>query len=274
MPLKKQITLRGSFLLPALLANVVLNSLGVSIGKESAIASTGSALFALPNNVVNAAEVLFDRAAHLENETIESSVDADLDIFSGLPTTQEIAQVSALWESKEVRGIYMSRYQITNRASEQTIRDRVRYYKSQGINTIIHGVWGNGCTMYRSAVMSKTFGTSSCPNEFQDQWLDWLIDEAHAQGMQVHAYFEKGIKLDRNSPIYNHARTNGWFVQGVDRTYAEIDHYVLDVDNPAVSSFFEKILAEFVSQYPTVDAVQWDDYLGYHSALPGSSSRT
>ncbi|MEL6816553.1 MAG: family 10 glycosylhydrolase [Cyanobacteria bacterium J06598_3] len=106
----------------------------------------------------------------------------------------------AAWQAKTFRGIYLSRYMATNRASEQMIRERVRYFKAQGINTIIHGVWGNGCTMYKSEVMKQTLGYSSCPNQFQDGWLDWLIDEAHQQGMEVHAYFEKGIKLDENSP--------------------------------------------------------------------------
>lgn len=264
MPLNKQISTKGKLLLPVLLVNVIFNSWGALPLKKTATAAVlpeaHQPIQQLPNNVIN----------------------AEIDIFSGLSsefssgrsTPQEIARVSALWESKEIRGIYMSRYQITNRADEATIRGRVRYYKQQGINTIIHGVWGNGCTMYPSAVMSKAFGTRSCPNEFQDQWLDWLLDEAHIQGMQVHAYFEKGIKLDRNSPIFDHAVTNNWFVPGVDRTYAGIDHYVLDVQNPAVSGFFEKILTEFVTKYPTVDAVQWDDYLGYHSDVAGGVDRT
>jgi hypothetical protein len=33
-----------------------------------------------------------------------------------------------------------------------------------------------------------------------------MIDEAHKQGMQVHAYFEKGIKIDKNSPIFDTAK--------------------------------------------------------------------
>ncbi|HAG81284.1 MAG TPA: hypothetical protein DCL61_08945, partial [Cyanobacteria bacterium UBA12227] len=74
------------------------------------------------------------------------------------------------WEKKEIRGIYLSRYQATNNANEQTIRSRVRYYRQQGINTIIQGVWGNGCTMYNSEVMQQTFGYKSCPNQFQEQW--------------------------------------------------------------------------------------------------------
>ncbi len=178
------------------------------------------------------------------------------------------------WEQKQIRGIYLSRYQATNNASEQTIRERVRYYRSQGINTIIHGVWGNGCTMYKSEVMQKTFGYESCPNEFQDRWLEWLIDEAHKQGMQVHAYFEKGIKLDKNSPIFDTAITNRWIVPGVDKTYEGIDHYVLDVEIPEVANFFKQISAEFVKKYPNIDAVQWDDYLGYHADLPGKVDRT
>ena len=178
------------------------------------------------------------------------------------------------WEKKLIRGIYLSRYQATNNADEQTIRQRVRYYRSQGINTIIHGVWGNGCTMYKSDVMQQTLGYSSCPNQFQEKWLNWLIDEAHKQGMQVHAYFEKGIKIDKNSPIFDLAVAKNWMVPGIDKTYAGIDHYVLDVEKPEVATFFKNISVEFVKKYPNVDAVQWDDYLGYYAELPGKTDRT
>jgi uncharacterized lipoprotein YddW (UPF0748 family) len=178
------------------------------------------------------------------------------------------------WNKKAIRGIYLSRYQITNNASEATIRQRVRYYHSQGINTIIHGVWGNGCTMYNSKVMQQMLGAKSCPNLFQDPWLEWTIDEAHKQGMQVHAYFEKGIKIDKNSPIFAMAVAKKWLVPGVDKTYFKVDHYVLDVEVPEVANIFKKMLAEFVTKYPKIDAVQWDDYLGYHAELPGKVNRT
>jgi uncharacterized lipoprotein YddW (UPF0748 family) len=178
------------------------------------------------------------------------------------------------WEKKAIRGIYLSRYQITNNASEATIRQRVRYYHSQGINTIIHGVWGNGCTMYNSQVMQQMLGAKSCPNLFQEPWLEWTIDEAHKQGMQVHAYFEKGIKIDKNSPIFAMAVAKKWLVPGVDKTYSKVDHYVLDVEVPEVANLFKKMLAEFVTKYPKIDAVQWDDYLGYHAELPGKVNRT
>ena len=38
--------------------------------------------------------------------------------------------------------------------------------------------------------------------------------------MQVHAYFEKGIKIDKNSPIFNLAITQKWIVPGIDKTYS------------------------------------------------------
>jgi uncharacterized lipoprotein YddW (UPF0748 family) len=176
--------------------------------------------------------------------------------------------------SKGMIGIYLSRYVITNNASEQTIRQRVRYYHAQGITTIIHGVWGNGCTMYNSAVTQKLLGQKSCPNLFQDQWLNWTIDEAHKQGMEVHAYFEKGIKIDQNSPIYHLAVQRNWLVPGIDKTYSGIDHYVLDVEVPEVATLFKDVVSEFVQKYPTINAVQWDDYLGYHAELPGAVDRT
>ncbi|MEG3435839.1 family 10 glycosylhydrolase [Pannus brasiliensis CCIBt3594] len=177
-------------------------------------------------------------------------------------------------QKQPIRGIYLSRYQITNNADEQTIRERVRFYRSRGFNTIVQGVWGNGCTMYDSEVSARILGYRSCPNEFNDRWLDWLLDEAHKQGMQVHAYFEKGIKIDKNSPIYERAIARKWLVPGVDRTYAGIEHYVLDVEVPEIARLFPEIVAEFVRKYPTIDAVQWDDYLGYHAELPGQVDRT
>ncbi|NEO32877.1 MAG: family 10 glycosylhydrolase [Symploca sp. SIO3C6] len=177
-------------------------------------------------------------------------------------------------EEKIIRGIYVSRYQITNNTSEKKIREQVRYYHSQGINTIIHGVWGNACTMYNSEVMQQTFGNKSCPNLFLERWLDWLIDEAHKHNMEVHAYFEKGIKIDENSPIFDLAIERKWVVPGVDRTYPGIEHYILDVEIPEVANFFRDILVEFVQKYPKIDAVQWDDYLGYHAELPGKVDRT
>ncbi|MEO0375606.1 MAG: family 10 glycosylhydrolase, partial [Cyanobacteria bacterium P01_A01_bin.17] len=156
---------------------------------------------------------------------------------------QERDQPQSPWYQKEMRGIYLSRYQVTNNASEETIRERVRYYRSQGFNIILHGVWGNACTMYKSKVMAKKLGYDSCPNKFQAQWLDWLIDEAHKQDMQVHAYFEKGIKIDKNSPLFDLAMSQKWTVPGIDRTYSNVEHHVLDVANPEVSDFFRDILA-------------------------------
>jgi uncharacterized lipoprotein YddW (UPF0748 family) len=154
------------------------------------------------------------------------------------------------------------------------IRERVRFYHQRGFNTIVHGVWGNGCTMYDSEVSDRIFGYRSCPNQFNERWLPWLLDEAHRLGMEVHAYFEKGIKIDKNSPIFERAIGQKWLVPGVDRTYAGIEHYVLDVEVPEIAKLFREILAEFVRKYPTIDAVQWDDYLGYHAELPGRVDRT
>lgn len=196
-------------------------------------------------------------------------------VSANLPkeTVKNITPVKAL-ETNQIIGMYFSRYGITNNATEEVIRQRVRYYHSQGINTIIHGVAGNGCTMYNSSVMKKNIGLQSCPNEFQEKWLDWLIDEAHKQGMEVHAYFEKGIKIDQNSPIFKLAQSKNWLVEGVDRTYSGIDHYILDVGNPEVANLLIEMITEFVQKYPNIDAVQWDDYLGYHSSLPSEKNRT
>jgi uncharacterized lipoprotein YddW (UPF0748 family) len=48
---------------------------------------------------------------------------------------------------------------------------------------------------------------------------------------------------------------------------------VLDVQIPEVAQLFKKMVVEFVQKYPQIDAVQWDDYLGYYAALSGKVDR-
>jgi uncharacterized lipoprotein YddW (UPF0748 family) len=179
---------------------------------------------------------------------------------------------------KPIVGIYLSRYHATKNASEDNIRQKVRYYHSQGFNTILHGVAANGCTYYESNVTQRRFGYTKCPeihpNEFKSQWLDWLIDEAHKNGMEVHAYFEKGIKLDQNSPIFNLAKQNNWLLPEIDKTYTGIEHYLLDVNVPDVANYYRELMTEFAQKYSNIDAVQWDDYLAYHTEFKSTPEQT
>ena len=172
---------------------------------------------------------------------------------------------------KNILAIYFSRYLAGANDDEQSVRRQVRYYRKQGINTLIVGVWGNGCAMYHSEVTQRLLGRSSCASTFQDRWLDWTIDEAKKQKMQVHAYFERGIKIDNSSPMYNLAVERKWLVPGVDRTYPNMDQYVFDVEHPEVIALFQGVMTEFVKRYPTIDAVQWDDFLAYSVQLPGTN---
>ncbi|WP_346341749.1 hypothetical protein [[Phormidium] sp. ETS-05] len=65
------------------------------------------------------------------------------------PTQQPLSPVAAPnvtasspktpWEQKGIRAIYLSRYQVTNRASEQMIRERVRYYRDRGLIRLFMG---------------------------------------------------------------------------------------------------------------------------------------
>lgn len=271
---KKGSPLTGGFsslLCPKLQKRLALGVLGLALGTVLGAIHLGpSELNNIERSNVSgiASNSPKERLRHRPSQIIHSLN------FGGAAAAAPSVSAPSLWQSKEIRGIYISRFQVTGSATEQTIRNRVRYFKAQGINTIVHGVWGNGCPMYNSEVMQEKFGMKSCQNAFQDDWLDWMIDEAHKQDMQVHAYFERGIKLDKDSPIYENAVAKGWFVPGVDKTYGGLDQYILDVNNPEISDFFDEISAEFVQRYPKIDAVQWDDYLGYHSELPGGVNRT
>ena len=247
-------------------SDYILNSPSNSNDLESEFNNSNNVPIVITPSSPNSSVVETDNQTPLPTPETQISLEPKA---SPTPTVSPTPETQRL-----IRGIYLSRYHITNNATEKAIRERVRYYHSQGINTIIHGVWGNACTMYKSEVMEQYFGAKSCPNVFRDRWLDWLIDEAHKNGMEVHAYFEKGIKIDKDSPIFDLAIERKWVVPGVDRTYKDVEHYILDVEIPEVANFFRDILVEFVQKYPTIDAVQWDDYLGYHAELPGKVDRT
>ena len=175
-------------------------------------------------------------------------------------TYRNPAAVAPNRQQQRIIGIYQGRFELTANASEQEIRNRVRHFRARGFNTLVQGVWGNGCGMYASAVTKKLVGTARCPNEFNDRAVGWTIDEAHKQGMQFHAYFEKGIKIDKDSPIFSLAVRRKWLLAGVDNSDPQHSYYLLDVANPEVAAFYRSTVTEFVRKYPQVDAVQFDDY--------------
>jgi uncharacterized lipoprotein YddW (UPF0748 family) len=176
------------------------------------------------------------------------------------------APVTPKPQQRRTIGIYQGRFELTANASEREIRGRVRHYRASGFNTIVQGVWGNGCAMYASAATKKLTGIASCPNEFNPKAVEWAIDEAHKQGMQFHAYFETGIKIDKDSPIYDLAVRRNWLLSE-DNSDRQHQRYILDVANPEVAEFYRSVVTEFVRKYPQVDAVQFDDYLSYSFEL-------
>jgi uncharacterized lipoprotein YddW (UPF0748 family) len=202
------------------------------------------------------------------NDYIPTDRDSAFAAVNVTPKSASFTPTKLPAPKQRIVGMYFGRHLVRNHQDEQSVRSQVRYYHKQGINTLIVGVWGNGCAMYHSKVTKKLLGQSSCPNKFPAHWLDWTIDEAHQQGMQVHAWFERGIKIDSHSPIYQHALARNWFVPGIDRSDLHQDQRVFDVENPEVIALYHGVMTEFVTRYRSIDAVQWDDYLAYSTTLP------
>ncbi len=177
------------------------------------------------------------------------------------------APVTTKSQSQRIVGIYQGRFELTANASEREIRDRVRHFRASGFNTIVQSVWGNGCAMYASGVTKKLTGTAHCSHHFNPKAVAWTIDETRKQGMQFHAYFETGIKIDRDSPIYSLAVQRNWLLPEMDTSDPQHPRYILDVANPEVAEFYQSVVAEFLHKYSQVDAVQFDDYLSYSPNL-------
>ena len=50
------------------------------------------------------------------------------------------------------------------------------------------------------------------------------------KGFKVHGYYDQGIKIDKNTLIFDLAIAKNYIFSAVDKTYSEIDHYVWDLE--------------------------------------------
>ena len=183
-------------------------------------------------------------------------------------TVPPITRPVPAWDSTALRGVWVTTTASTALDSRDMIRQMVSNCKAAGINNIFVVVYNNARTIYPSTVMNSLIGKPILERFSGRDPLQECIEEAHAVGLKVHAWFEYGFSS-------SYSAAGGAIVAAKPHWAAKDQAGNLVVKNgfdwlngihPEVQDFMISLFKEVVSIY-NVDGVQGDDRL---PAMPSS----
>ena len=172
------------------------------------------------------------------------------------------------WDPNAMRGSWITTTASTALDSRDNIRQMVSTCKAAGINHLFVVVYNNARTTYPSNVMNTLIGKPILERFAGRDPLQECIEEGHAAGLKVHAWFEYGFSS-------SYSASGGAIVAAKPQWAARDLAGNLVVKNgfdwlngihPEVQQFMIDLFKEVVSGY-AIDGVQGDDRL---PALPNT----
>lgn len=165
-----------------------------------------------------------------------------------------------VWDANALRGMWITTTASTALNSKADIKKMVTDCKAAGINNIFMVVYNNARTMYPSAVMNNLIGKPILESMAGRDPLQECIEEAHAQGLKVHAWFEYGFASSYSAnggPIV--AAKPNWAAKDISGNLVVKNGFDwLNPIHPEVQQFMIDLFMEVVNKYD-VDGVQGDD---------------
>ncbi len=186
------------------------------------------------------------------------------------PVTPPTTPPTPVWEPNAMRGTWVTNVASTALDSRENIRACVQQCKSAGINHIFVVVYNNARTTYPSTIMQNLIGISIQEKFAGRDPLKEMIEEAQAQGLKVHAWFEYGFSSSysqNGGPIV--AAKPNWAARDAGGNLTVKNGFDwLNAFHPEVQQYMIDLFKEVITKYPTIDGVQGDDRL---PALPSSA---
>lgn len=178
-------------------------------------------------------------------------------------------------DTNVIKGVWITTTASTALNSKDNIKTTVANCKAAGINTLFVVVYNNAGTTYPSQVMNNLIG-KSIKTEFTGRDpLKEIIDEAHANGLKVHAWFEYGFAASfsaNGGPII--AAKPNWAGRDMNGALVVKNGFDwLNAFHPEVQNFLTSLFKEVVTNYD-VDGVQGDDRLPAMPTTGGYDSYT
>lgn len=162
---------------------------------------------------------------------------------------------------------YFSGVWITSSASDvldsrENIKKAVSVCKEYGINHIFVVVWNNGRTFYPSQVMKNLIGVEIAEKYKGRDPLREMIEEAHANEIKVHAWFEYGFAASygQNGGLILQVKPDWGGRESSGRLLEKNGFIWMNSLLPEVQDFLLSLVKEVVLEYE-VDGIQGDDRL-------------
>ena len=174
-----------------------------------------------------------------------------------------------VWDVNALRGTWVTTAASTALESRDNIKACVQNCKTANINNIFMVVYNNGSTCYPSTIMQNLIGVRIRPNFTGRDPLQEMIEEAHAVGIKVHAWFEYGFSssYSANGGAIVAARPNWAAKNFANQLVVKNGFDWLNAFDPQVQNYMISLFKEVITNYD-VDGVQGDDRL---PALPSTA---
>lgn len=197
-------------------------------------------------------------------------------IFSCGSSKKSLTQVPELYPKREFRGVWIhtvgqSRYQQMNSAAmKHYIADMVKKMDEAGMNAIIFQVRPEADAFYKSDLEPwSRFLTGKqgvAPDDPTFDPLEFIIDECHKRGMELHAWMNP-YRVQSN--IKSELASDHLYWDEPERFLQYGNQLYFDPGLPENRKLINDVVRDIVSRYD-VDAIHMDDYF-YPYPLSGES---
>jgi uncharacterized lipoprotein YddW (UPF0748 family) len=184
------------------------------------------------------------------------------------PTPPITKPTTPAFDSTAVRGVWITTTASTALNSKDNIKQTVANCKLAGINNLFVVVYNSARTTYPSIVMQNLLGVPILESFSGRDPLKEIIDEGHAAGLKVHAWFEYGFaaSYSQNGGAIIKAKPS-WAAKDINGVLLSKNNFEwLNAFDPEVQNFLMSLMKEVVSNYD-IDGIQGDDRL---PALPST----
>lgn len=181
-----------------------------------------------------------------------------------------------LADSAPLKGVWVTNVASEALVSRDNIKETILICKESGITDIYVVTWNRAYTLYPSKVMEDRFGVSIMEEYNGRDPLQEIIEEGHAQGLKVHAWFEFGFSCSYKDPEGGHIiqKYPDWKAIDYDGNLVTKNGFQwMNAINPEVQDFVKSLLLEVATNY-NVDGIQGDDRLPAMPSIGGYDAYT
>jgi uncharacterized lipoprotein YddW (UPF0748 family) len=178
-------------------------------------------------------------------------------------------------QAAPIRGTWITNVASDVLRSRENIKKAVLQSKAAGLTDLFVVVWNKGVTMYPSKVLNSYIQQKQDTNYLGRDPLQEIIEEAHKEGLRVHAWFEFGFSYaykDSNNTWVN--RFPDWV--GRDSKGGALQKngfFWWNALHPGPQKLLKQLVLEVVKNY-AVDGIQGDDRLPAMPAEGGYDTYT